>query len=71
VDLIALSESGDLHQETAIRTCVRRRMEDRGREERSRPCRVGLRPPIPLSPEEEIRGRSGLRFPHRRTSAHA
>ena len=34
-------------------------------EERSRTCRAGLRPPIPLSPEEEIRGRFGLRISHR------
>jgi hypothetical protein len=25
-------------------------------------CRVGLRPPFPSSPEEEIRGRSGVRI---------
>jgi hypothetical protein len=35
-------------------------------EERSRPWRAGLRPPISLSPEEEIRGRSGFWIPHRR-----
>lgn len=37
-------------------------MEDRCSAGRSRPGRAGLRPPIPLSPEEEIRGRSGPRI---------
>jgi hypothetical protein len=31
-------------------------------EDRSRLCRADLRPPVPLSPEEEIRGRSGVRI---------
>ena len=36
--------------------------EDRGTEERSQPSRVSLRPPLPLSPEEEIRERPGVRI---------
>ena len=35
-------------------------LEDRTTEARSRPHRAGLRPPFPLSPEEEIRDRSGV-----------
>jgi hypothetical protein len=41
-------------------------MQDRSTEERSRPSRAWSRPPIPLSPEEEIRDRSGLRISYRR-----
>jgi hypothetical protein len=39
---------------------VRFRIEDGLVAERSRICRAGLRPPIPLSPEEEMRGRPGF-----------
>jgi hypothetical protein len=53
------------------RTDVRRKKEDRRTEGRSRPCWAGLRPPIPLSPEEEIRGRSGHPISHRRRVAQA
>lgn len=36
--------------------------EDQCTEERSQPCRVSLRPPLALSPEEEIRERPGVRM---------
>jgi len=58
--LIGHGDAGKLHP--VERAYVRCRMEDRTIEERSRPCRAGLRPPLPLSPEEEIRGRSGVRI---------
>ena len=57
-------EAGEHHR--VERTYVRLQLEDPVAEERSRPSRVGLRPPIPLSPEEEIRDRPGFRIPHRR-----
>ena len=49
------------------RLLTARQMEDPRIEARSRPCRAGLRPPVPLSPEEEVRDRSGfgLRKPAR------
>jgi hypothetical protein len=46
----------------AVRTRVRCSIEDRHTEERSRPGWAGSRPPFPLSPEEEMRGRSGFRI---------
>lgn len=48
--------------EGLITAPIRRRMEDRSMGGRSRPSRAGLRPPVPLSPdEEEIRDRSVVR----------
>ena len=45
--------------------------EDRTMQERRRPHRAGLRSPLPLSPEEEIRDRSGVRFATGRSYASA
>jgi hypothetical protein len=61
--LIEHGNTGEHHD--SERTYVRCRMQDRYAEERSRPCRAGPRSPLPLSPEEEIRGRSGVRIADR------
>jgi hypothetical protein len=47
------------------------RGEDRHAEARSRPCRAGCVLRTPLSPEEEIRGRSGFWISHRRGTSRA
>jgi hypothetical protein len=59
------------HRGEPIRTCVRWRMEDGRKEERSRLCRAGFVLLFPLSPEEEIRRRPGFRIAHRRRVAWA